>query len=78
LWSYFGLTLSFFVKNYLSEKFVDASNAIYAFAPLILIWLIPIPYGVITGVGWLWTMGGRKGIMELVMFPKADLKDDGE
>lgn len=78
LWSYFGLTLSFFVLNYLSEKFSGVSNTIYPFAPLILIWLVPIPYGVITGVGLLWMMGGRKGITELVLSPKADLKDDRE
>ena len=78
LWNYFGLTLSFFVLNYLSEKFSGVSNTIYAFAPLILIWLVPIPYGVITGVGLLWMMGGRKGNKELVLSPKADLKDDRE
>ncbi len=67
LWSYFGLILSFFVLDYLSGRFANASNTIYPFAMFIPIVLFPIPYSLITGTGLLWMLGGRQ-----------EITDDGE
>ena len=78
MWSYFGLILSFFVLDYLSGIFASADTATRPYALLIPIVLFPIPYSLITGIGLLWMMGGSKGIMELVMFPRSGMTDDGE
>ncbi len=78
LLSYFGLILSFFVLDYLSGIFANATNTIYPFVIFIPIVLFPIPYSMITGTGLLWMIGGRQEITKLAKFPKAVLKDDGE